>query len=93
MGNNDKTERKAMIGNRYNYPTPPIRDIKVKETQTRNNWTLMETSLAESQTDSYFPTKCPNGYPKQKHVSDTHIQRRLITKINYDRRTAPWNGQ
>ena len=87
------TERKAMIGNRYNYPTPPIRDIKGKETQTRNNWTLMETSLAESQTDSYFPTKWPNGYPKQKHVSDTHIQRRTITKINYDRRTAPWNGQ
>ena len=43
--------RKAMIRNRYNYPTPPIRDIKGKETQTRNNWTLMETSLAESQTD------------------------------------------
>ena len=43
-----------MIRNRYNYPTPPIRDIKGKETQTRNNWTLMETSLAESQTDNYF---------------------------------------
>ena len=40
----------------------------------------METSLAESQTDSYFPTKWPNGYPKQKDVSDTHIQRRTITK-------------
>ena len=26
----------------------------------------METSLAESQTDSYFPTKWQNGYPKQK---------------------------
>ena len=26
----------------------------------------METSLAESQTDSYFPTMWPNGYPKQK---------------------------
>ena len=51
-----------------------VRDIKGKETQTRNNWTLMETSLAESQTDSYFPTKWPNGYPKQKDVSDTHIQ-------------------
>ena len=38
----------------------------------------METSLAESQTDSYFPTKWPNGYPKQKDVSDTHIQRRTI---------------
>ena len=48
----------------------------------------METSLAESQTDSYFPTKWPNGYPKQKDVSDTHIQRRTITKINHDRRTA-----
>ena len=48
----------------------------------------METSLAESQTDSYFPTKWPNGYPKQKDVSDTHIQRRTITKIIYDRRTA-----
>ena len=48
----------------------------------------METSLAESQTDSYLPTKWPNGYPKQKDVSDTHIQRRTITKINSDRRTA-----
>ena len=48
----------------------------------------METSLAESQTDSCFPTKWPNGYPKQKYVSDTHIQRRTITKINHDRRTA-----
>ena len=48
----------------------------------------METSLAESQTDSYFPTKWPNGYPKQK-VNDTlDIQRRTITKINHDRRTA-----
>ena len=28
---------KAMIRNRYNYPTPPFRDIKGKETQTRNN--------------------------------------------------------
>ena len=77
-----------MIRNRYNYPTPPIRDIKGKETQTRNNWTLMETALAESQTDSHFPTMWPNGYPKQKNVSDTHIQRRTITKINHDRRTA-----
>ena len=77
-----------MIRNRYNYPTPPILDIKGKETQPRNNWTLMETSLAESQTDSYFPTKWPNGYPKQKDVSDTHIQRRTLTKINHDRRTA-----
>ena len=32
-----KIEGKAMIRNRCNYPTPPIRDIKVKETQTRNN--------------------------------------------------------
>ena len=77
-----------MIRNRYNYPTPPITDIKGKETQTRNNWTLMETSLAESQTDSYFPTKWTNGYPKQKDVSDTHIQSRTIPKINHDRRTA-----
>ena len=77
-----------MIKNRYNYPTPPIRDIKEKETQIRNNWTLMETSLAESQTDSYFLTKWPNGYPKQKDISDTHIQRRTITKINHDRRIA-----
>ena len=83
-----KIERKAMIRNQYNYPTPPIRDTKGKETQTRNNWTLMETSPAENQTDSYFPTKWPNGYPKQKDVSDTHIQRRTITKINHDRRTA-----
>ena len=48
----------------------------------------METSLAESQTDNYFPTKWPNGYPKQTDVSNTHIQRRTITKINHDRRTA-----
>ena len=48
----------------------------------------METSLAESQTDSYFPTKWQSGYPIQKDVSDTHIQRRTITKINQDRRTA-----
>ena len=48
----------------------------------------METSLAESQTDSYFSTKWPNGYPKQKDVSDTHIQRRTITKINHGRKTA-----
>ena len=83
-----KIERMAMIWNRYNYPTLPISDIKGKETQTQNNWTLMETSLAESQTDSYFPKKWPNGYPKQKDVSDTHIQRRTITKINHDRITA-----
>ena len=55
--NRYKIERKAMVRNRYNYPTPPIKDIKRKETQPQNNWTLMETSLAESQTDSYFPTK------------------------------------
>ena len=48
----------------------------------------METSLAESQTDSYFPTKLTNGYPKQKDVSGTHIQKRTITKISHDRRTA-----
>ena len=30
----DKIEGKAMIRYRYNYPTPPIRDIKGKETQT-----------------------------------------------------------
>ena len=28
MLNKLKIERKAMIRNRYNYPTPPIRDIK-----------------------------------------------------------------
>ena len=81
-------ERNAMVRNRYNYPTPPIRDIKGKEIHTRNNETLMETSLAESQTDSYFPTKWPNGHPKQKDVSYTHIQRGTITKLNQDRRTA-----
>ena len=48
----------------------------------------METSLVESQTDSYFPIKWPNGYPKQKDVSDTHIQRRSIAKKKRDRRTA-----
>ena len=44
----------------------------------------METSLAESQTDNYFPTKWSNGYPKQKDVSDTHIKRRTIDK------NKPW---
>ena len=84
-----KIERKAMIRNRYNYSTPPIRDIKGKETQTRNNWTLMETSLAESQTDSYFPTKWPLWLSKTKRCKrHTHIQRRTITKISHDRRTA-----
>ena len=29
---NHKIKGKAMIRNRYNYPTPPIRDIKGKET-------------------------------------------------------------
>ena len=48
----------------------------------------METSPAESQTDSYFPGKWSNGYPKQKDKSDIHIQRRTITNINHDRRTA-----
>ena len=48
----------------------------------------METLLAESQTDSHCPTKYPNCYPKQKDVSDTHIQTRNITKINHDRRIA-----
>ena len=32
-----KIDWKAMIRNRYNFPTPPIRDSKGKETQTRNN--------------------------------------------------------
>ena len=32
-----RIEGKAMIRNRDNYPTPSIRDIKRKETQTRNN--------------------------------------------------------
>ena len=43
----------------------------------------METSLAEIQTDSYFPIKWPNGYPKQKDVSvsDTH------SKTNYNKNT------
>ena len=44
-----------MIRNRYNYPIPPIWDIKGKLTQTQNNWTLMETALAESQTEVTFP--------------------------------------
>ena len=78
-----------MIRNRYNYPTPPIRDIIGKKTQTRNYWTLMETSLAESQTDSYFPTKWPNGYPKQKRCKrHTHSKTNYNKKKNHDRRTA-----
>ena len=77
-----------MIRNRYNYPIPPIRGIKGKETQTRNNWTLMEASLAESQTDSYFPTKWPNGYPKQKRCKRHTHSKTNYNKINHDRRTA-----
>ena len=35
----------------------------------------METSPAENQTDSYFPTKWPNGYPKQRRCKrHTHIK-------------------
>ena len=77
-------ERKAIIRNRYNYPSPPIRDINGKETQTRNNWILMETSLAESQTDSYFPTKWQNGYQKQKRC-----KRHTHSKTNYNK-NKPW---
>ena len=77
-------ERKAMIRNRYNYSTPPIRHIKGKETRTQNNWTLMETSLAESQTNSYFPTKWPNGYPKQKRC-----KRHTHSKTNFNK-NKPW---
>ena len=47
----------------------------------------METSLAESQTDS-LSHKVAKWLSKSKDVSDTHIQRRTITKINQDRRTA-----
>ena len=49
----------------------------------------METSLAQSQTGSYFPTKWQNGYPKTKKCKrHTHIQKRTITKIKHDRKTA-----
>ena len=50
----------------------------------------METSLAESQTDSYFLRKWPNGYPKQNDVSDTHIQKRTLTKINHKALLLLW---
>ena len=75
-----------MIRNRYNYPTPPIRDIKGKETQPQNNWTQMATSLAESQTAKLTVTFPQSGHMaiQNKDVSDTHI----LTKINNDRRTA-----
>ena len=36
---NSKIEGKAMLRNRYNYPTPPIRDIKEKKHEiTRSYW-------------------------------------------------------
>ena len=79
-----KIERKATIRNRYNYPTRPIRDIKEKETQTRTNGNI----TSRKPNGQLLSHKWPNGYPKQKDVSDTHIQRRTITKINHDRRTA-----
>ena len=79
----NKIERKAKIRNRYNYPTPPIRDIKGKETQTRNNWTLMETSLAESQTDIY-------SYKVAKFLSKTkRCKRHTHSKTNY-KKNKPW---
>ena len=40
----------------------------------------METSLAESQTDSYFPTKWPNGYQKKKRC-----KRHTHSKTNYNK--------
>ena len=76
-----KIESKAMIRNRYNYPTPPIRDIKGKETQARNNWTLMETSLAESKRTVTFP---------QSSLSKTKgCKRHTHSKTNYNKNT-PW---
>ena len=54
------------------YHTSHQRHQRERNTNTKL-LTLMETSLAESQTDSYFPTKWPNGCPKQTDVSDIHI--------------------
>ena len=84
-------ERKAMIRNRYNYPNPhpPPHQRHQRERNTNTKYLDPNGNItSRSQTDSYFPTKCPNGYPKQKDVSDTHIQRLTITKINHDRRAA-----
>ena len=44
----------------------------------------MEISQAESQTDSCFPTKWPNGYPKQK-ICKWHTH----SKTNYNK-NKPW---
>ena len=44
----------------------------------------METSIAESQTDSSFPTKWPNGFLKQQKCKQhTH------SKTNYNK-NKPW---
>ena len=48
----------------------------------------METLLAESQTNSYFPQSGQMAIQNKKDVSDTHIQKRTITKLNQDRTTA-----
>ena len=40
----------------------------------------MDISLAESHTDSYFPTKWPNGYPKQIDVRTHAFKDELLQK-------------
>ena len=50
----------------------------------------METPLAESQMDSYFPTKWPNGDPKQKRCNrHTHSK----TIYNNNTRSKPQKGE
>ena len=51
-----KIERKAMIRNRYNYPTSPIGDIKGKETQTRIKWTLDQVCKSDLALVSFLLT-------------------------------------
>ena len=46
----------------------------------------METSLAESQTDSYFPTKWPNGYPNKKDVSDKPLMTFIFSSLKPTKR-------
>ena len=77
-------EGKAMIRNRYNYPTPPIRDIKETETQDPNG--NITSRKPNGQLLSHKVAKWLSKTKRCKRYKD--IQRQTITKINHDRRNA-----
>ena len=59
-----KIERKAMIRNRYNYPTLSVQDTKGKEERDKSNDITINALQVESQNDNFSPKNWPNGYPK-----------------------------